>query len=797
MGSRYAGWSVCAPAAVAALLLLPGGQAEGAAPGRSPASGDSVRYVARVVDYDLSENLISLSGEAKIQYHGMELAAERIAYDIDQATVLAEGVLDTVKGEPRWVGTPVFRDADTQFDGVRMSYNLQTRKGTVFGGKTEFEKGFYFGEQIKRASQEVLYVGHGTYTTCENQEPHYYFASSRMKILLDDKIIARPIRMYVSGVPVAWLPFYVFPIKKGRHSGMLVPRYGSNSTDGRYLGHVGYYLAPSDYWDATLQGRIREDTGWLVQSDLRYAKRYALRGAAGASFEQRYSAATRSERWAASFRHDQTVGPELSLRGTGDFVSDKDFWSDNSDRPQDRMNRTLRSFLSLDKRWRVSGNSFNLAVSQDENLDTGSKTQKLPHISFRKARKPIWAPPKTDKAATTAGDALAKRWYQSIYYALGSNLDHLNRDYPTGKKRELSAGGDLDISSSQKIRGWLALSPSLRADERWKGEKAQDATTQYSRTDALSVSLSTGTTFYGLFRPQIGRLRAIRHVASPDISFTYGTSTSHTGGKYGFGGDSQSPTIRKALALKWNNTLQIKTVRGEKERKADLANLDFSTSYDFQEALHKLSDPAASLRISPSRALNVSVRTTHTLYDRADKLSLRAARLRSLSVNSTLNLAGRGGRTGGAVTSVPEFGSGLGELLGSMGTGLSSPLTMPNAEREFETPGRGWSLRLSYRYTLTKGSSYSSKTQWIQGNAGFSPTQNWRVDYALNYDLSPSVARSVTSQEFSIYRDLHCWEAKVRWTPSGPRRGYYFLMNIKELPDIKIERRKGVGGGWY
>jgi hypothetical protein len=283
-------------------------------------------------------------------------------------------------------------------------------------------------------------------------------------------------------------------------------------------------------------------------------------------------------------------------------------------------------------------------------------------------------------------------------------------------------------------------------------------------------------------------------VATPSISFTYSTTTSYTGGDYGFGGQRQSPTTGRGLGLRWNNTLQVKTEKGGKERKTDLADLDLSTGYDFEADARKLSDLTSSLRIKPSRQVNVSVQTGHTFYDRADKLSLRSTRLRSLSINSSLSFSG--GKRAGADTrqlSMSDLTADLGEAPGPLGMASLSEFSMPNAERGFDVPVQGWDLRFSYRFSLTKGQSYSRKTQWIQGHTGFSPTRNWRIDYSLNYDLSSDATDRVTSQEFSIYRDLHCWEAKIRWTPSGPRKGYYFLMNIKELPDVKLERRKGRG----
>ena len=68
------------------------------------------------------------------------------------------------------------------------------------------------------------------------------------------------------------------------------------------------------------------------------------------------------------------------------------------------------------------------------------------------------------------------------------------------------------------------------------------------------------------------------------------------------------------------------------------------------------------------------------------------------------------------------------------------------------------------------------------------------MDYSFNVNLSPDRGEDrITGQSYSFYRDLHGWEARFRWTPSGVRNGYFFKINIKELPQVKFERRQGVG----
>ena len=51
--------------------------------------------------------------------------------------------------------------------------------------------------------------------------------------------------------------------------------------------------------------------------------------------------------------------------------------------------------------------------------------------------------------------------------------------------------------------------------------------------------------------------------------------------------------------------------------------------------------------------------------------------------------------------------------------------------------------------------------------------------------------KTMVFQRVVINRDLHCWEANISWIPGGIQEGFYFKVNIKNIPDVKIEKRRG------
>ena len=65
---------------------------------------------------------------------------------------------------------------------------------------------------------------------------------------------------------------------------------------------------------------------------------------------------------------------------------------------------------------------------------------------------------------------------------------------------------------------------------------------------------------------------------------------------------------------------------------------------------------------------------------------------------------------------------------------------------------------------------------------------NWHLNYLNRYDFEE---KKITEQTFELYRDMHCWEGRFTWVLQGYRQGYYFRINIKALPEVKIEKSRG------
>lgn len=319
------------------------------------------------------------------------------SYDVDSvmaATLsLRRHILrDTNRAKTR--GAPKLTEGTTVYDGEVIVYNFKTKHGTVQLGTTEMDKGFYYGEKIKQVAPKTLFVQNGRYTTCDEEVPHYYFESPKMKVIMNDQIFAAPVILYVADVPIFVLPFGVFPNhESGRHSGIIMPSYTTQSDRGYGLTHAGYYWVFNDYADARAQTDIYTIGGYNVDFMAEWMKRYLLNSAASIEYgfgQTRYSSADPFEPdWLIKGELPNLIlGYETSLSANLSFQSDG-YFQNNATNLQQYLTQQITSSATFSTGWQDVGVSLGIDYERSQNLLDGTYQETSPQINFSKS---TWFP---------------------------------------------------------------------------------------------------------------------------------------------------------------------------------------------------------------------------------------------------------------------------------------------------------------------------------------------------------------------------------------------------------------------
>ncbi len=791
-----------------------------------------VSYSAESIDSRKAEGVIYLLGRAQVQYKDVTIKAGRITIKWNENLLIAEGVPDTVLADSvtatdslqsKLKDYPVFSDGNETMVGERMEYNFKSEKGRIVRGRTEFQKGYYFGDAVKRVDPTVFNVANGAYSTCDREDPHFHFRGKKMKVMVDDKVVAKPIVFYLGKIPLAIFPFAMFSAQEdGRQSGIILPQFGTSPVEGRYLRNLGYYWATNDYMDMRFTLDFFEKTGILFRSHVNYALRYKFSGSVSGSFTRK-NFETRSERrWNLRMQHSQTIDANTNLSVNASFQSNNNFFREFSNNRDQRLNRQIVSNATLTRRWGEGRNNISVNLSQTRDIESGSKNTVLPQIRYTRNRGAI-IPVREDKSGRTRP---VPKWFNLIQYNYSGFLTNSVRSDTTDRPDDIDRRVQHDIALSytnpNKLFGWLSWGQSFTYDEDWFDRRNEDFRFETDSTSTIisdenkgffarrlfNYSTNASTNIYGTFSPNVFGITALRHRMSPSISFSYRPDFSAPRwGYYETLFNADSVAVRRdrfsgtpagrSMSMNYsvNNLFQMKVGNGEKEKKIDLFNLNFSGGYNFAADSLRMSKLSSSFRASPRRNLSVSMNMRHSFY-RFNRTLLREVdsfilpRLTSLRFDARWSLGGK--QTTSSASQPRDSGLPAGPL-GDVGARAGGDYASDfDPESAFSALSIPWRASLSFSYNITRSNPLNTfKSAYVDlRNVELQLTRNWRLGYRMRYDLERT---EIVDQRLSFYRDLHCWEARFDWNVSGIGKGYYFIVNIKasHLRQVKVERRGG------
>lgn len=758
---------------------------------------ENIHYQGREIDYDVQHGLVDVIGSGNVTYKEMNLTADKVTFDSNTDRMRAEG-------------SPVLQDGHDRIVGKTMSYDLNNRKGTIFAGRTVYERGFVYGERVVRVSESVMDVRNGTYSTCDLDDPHYHFGSAKMKIILQDKVIAEPVVFYIKHVPVLALPFYVFPIKSGRHSGFELPQveFGSSTSGGKFVRNVGYYWAIDDFMDATAWFDYYQSSSWVAHGQYRYHKRYGYQGQIAASYENQFGSTT-AKNWNLIGSHYQTLGTNFALTANANLTNSSEFLRDPNlgNNVLLRIQRLLDSNLSLQKGW--SGGAYTAGLQQVEDLDavpgTVKTNQQLPTLTFNWNSRPIGHPARGDEPArlpwlaSTNYSFSANGVYQRLVYApfqiigrdsVGNPVDTTSFDSTDARG---AANYNFTLSDQRMLLGFIRLNPRFNFNGVYYTRDQAGESNQFG--GVWNAGLGLNTAIYGTFRTNLGPLRGLRHVITPSASITYqpanesllykntdSTFASRFQGVTGIGligGEAKRIdfSLRNDLHAKWGNPTHPTVLN-------NLIQLQTSGSYNLlaeHGPTKPLSDLFTSLRVKPIQRSDFDFSFIHNPYDR-----------RLLNFTASTGIAFQGQSQFGE-----EPSSDLPEEPGADAVRQPTPLSAPTSGPS----GLPWMLQASVSYGGSRARlPAGGYTTWtsaanLNGAAGTNLSKNWRVDYNWQFNITQG---KMISQFFTVKRDLHCWEMQFSRSISGGIDEYYFRINVKNLQEVYFEQGsrglRGFGG---
>ncbi len=744
---------------------------------------DSLSYQADSISYYMNLQQLKLLGSAKILYGNSTISSDSIYINFD-------------KEQSNAMGKVVMKDGDQLVIGEQVFYDMNTKTGYVLNGASQFDLGFYYGSNLRKVGDKVFDVDDGIYTTCDDKEPHFDIRAHRMRIYRDNMVVGRPVFFYVNHLPVMGLPFAAFSIRKGRHTGILIPEPGYNPSDGKYLKNIAFFYIINDYTDITTSFDFMEKSGWRSEIDLPYKKRYDYDGRLNTIIRKYINGPdVYSYEWNFTERHNQTFRDKSSLSINLDFASSRQVWNGETD-----INKRLQQSITSSISYRKPFNSSTMYVSGSYTDDLINKVKSitLPSASYSLPSKPVY------ELFYTPSDSLKKQdlWWKNFSYSWQGYATHIgqikeknpsfsdifyqsSRDTAGVYINEHHSGirQSVGLSWNKSFFSWLKYGTSFSLSEividRDKFNKKLAHGYSYNNSHSLSFSL------YGIRKFQKGSITAVRHIVTPSVGYSWSPDFSKENSDlYSFSGVSVSASKKASSATfgleqKWQLKLRSEKPE-EKKTLNDFIVLRSGSGYNFENKNkpwntinHSLSLNAGTyegiIKISPSQSFDA--------YQDPYDFNINSWRL-------TLGLGISGNATYHDYFTREKNDFVTKKLFAlTDSTGIQENIVESIEQlNKLEQPGN-WILNFSYDYSKDKINNYNTTN--LRSNAVMKLTTNWSLNYSNYIDLNK---HELISQTINVVRDLHCWKLTFAYSKSADFWDYRIvLLNIK-LPDsLKLQ----------
>ncbi len=790
------------------------------------------------------KRLLLYGKKSDVIYADNNLAAPFIEFNQQTNIVSAHLQRDSVG---KVIAFPTFNQADFKSISDSIQFNMKTQKGITKGTYTQQGEMFVYGEKIKKVDSSSFYAFRGRFTTCNLDTPHFAFVSKKIKFINKKMAFTGPVHPEIEGVPLPIvLPFGIYPLKQGRHSGIIAPTFTANGQLGIAMEGLGYYKILSDNWDAVARGTLYSYGSWTMSLTPRYLKRYHYQGNFSIDMQQfkngfkgdpDYSSTqTYNLRWTHST--DSKARPGVSFNANVNAGSSK-FNSLVPNSPGRNFTNQLSSSITYAKVWK--NKPFNISVSANHNQNTTQKLINLylPDISFNvNTLYPF-------RRKEVVG---VSKWYENIGVALNTNARSLSSFYDTtgNFKKQLmdnfrwGANHNVPITLSLPTLGVFQIAPSVSYQERWYQEqyirqwnpldKKLDTIIKngfYSARD-MNYGIGISTRIFGLYAfRKNSKVQAIRHEIRPTISVNYkpnmnaasyynaqidslGTTAKYSyyeRSVYGVFSDSRFAGLNFGI----DNVLQMKLIN-KKDTAAGLKKitlldgLGINGSYNFLLDSFRLSNLSLSARSSLSDNINITANAQFDPYlynsqgRRINKLvwsehPVSLGTLTSGSISLQSRFSGGDNSKSASKSSTPQNNS--------MNTG-DMPLdeyqreaayinANPNEFVDFNSP---WNVDFGYSLRFARSPSYSNPgtfnttvNQDLNWHGNFNLTPKWKAGMSGSYNVT---LKEMGVLSLNLSRDLHCWQMTITMSPIGRYKFFSININPKSsiLRDIKVNRTR-------
>jgi LPS-assembly protein len=355
----------------AAAQSLPGGT-------QSLTTDEPVVLQAESLEFFQKHQRLVATGQVVVESGDMRMSADRLDMNTDTGVGIATGNVRFV--------TP-----EDDVHASTLEFNLSADRGILYDAEGTVGGVYRIkGQRVERRGPERINVRRGHITTCHQPRPDWEFRTREARIGVGNYVTLKDPSFWIKGVPVFYIPYFIFPVKDERTTGFLPPNFGYSDNDGASV-RSSFFWAMTDWMDSTVGLEYFSDRGLMPDAEFRYA----IDPLSGGQLEAAYidDQIDDDQLWRVLLQQRQEFGRGLRGITQIDLRSERDLVRRFSNDVLQEAQVSTLSFGTLTQRFANSVLSA-WGTSYDGIPEGGStqQFQRLPTLSFEQFLTPLIGP---------------------------------------------------------------------------------------------------------------------------------------------------------------------------------------------------------------------------------------------------------------------------------------------------------------------------------------------------------------------------------------------------------------------
>ncbi len=514
----------------------------------------------------------------------VQLSADKLTFQYEKNTYIAHGNVTVAQGNIRLradsieyngntgdltaKGRVIVRMGGDVVEAERITINLKNATGVMVNGKLLLTRHNIYleGKRLEKTGESTYRVEQGSFTTCNGTTPDWRITGKNLDVSIEGYGRLRHGFFYVRDIPILYVPWLIYPAKRKRQTGFLMPTLANSSLRGLDV-RFPFFLNITPSVDATLVPRICTNRALQGGLEFRYFPYEDFQGRfyGEYTYDWKYGEQVnpKNHRFFVTWRHDQDLNAHLRVKANVSWVSDRDYFEFWGGRFDKRLR--IRYLESNGIAYRQFTNYLLLAEARHfDNLDLQNNDYTIQNI-------PI----------INSSAFMQKIPYTPLYFSSNVNFSHfyapIKHKQWFGSRLRMDTRLSLPITLGRylKFEPSTTYFPKAYAADYYERDKSI-ASVNSIRTDLYQVNADVFTDLYSIFDGSWLGFQRIRQSLRPRVQWTYRPFAANQ--KYPFFDETDRLDRAALLTAEFRQTL---TGKMGKDDYLDFMTFNISQGYDF------------------------------------------------------------------------------------------------------------------------------------------------------------------------------------------------------------------------